>query len=128
MKRILILLSLTIVAFIASAKSPQLAVEKLFDGRYNSERSVSTSISKDNGMYFRVLRVADNQQIVQQIYDTLSKDASAATNYFEQTGEGGKSVLIKISRNDGTVDIGFQQDPSGKSASLFIRGPEKAFR
>lgn len=116
------------ITFLANAKPPQLSVEQLFDGRYNNEKTVSTFASKDNGSYYRMLQVSNNPSIVKKIADTLAKDKSKTTRYFEQTGEGGKSIIVKITNNGETIDIGFQQDPSGKSATLFIKGPEKAFK
>ena len=128
MKRLLIILSMMMVVLAANAKTPQISVLKLFDGRYNTEKTVRTSISKANGMYHRMLWVTDNPDIIKTISETLSKDAKNAARFYEQTGEGGKSMLIKFTVNDATIDIGFQQDPSGRNASLFIRGPENAFR
>ena len=128
MKRLLIIIALTLVALIANAKPPQISVEQFFDGRYNQEKTVSTFFSKDNGNYFRMLQVNNNPSIVKKISETLTKDKTKATRYFEQTGEGGKSIIVKITNNGEIIDIGFQQDPSGKSASLFIRGSEKAFK
>lgn len=128
MKRLLIIISLTLVALTANAKPPQISVEQFFDGRYNQEKTVSTFFSKDNGGYFRMLQVNGNPAIVKKIAETLTKDKAKAARYFEQTGEGGKSIIVKITNNGETIDIGFQQDPSGKSASLFIRGSEKAFK
>ncbi len=128
MKKLLIIFSLTIVALMANAKSPQISVEQFFDGRYNKEKTVRTSISKDNGAYFRILHVTNNPAIVKKIAETIMKDIAKATKYFEQTGEGGKSTIVKITNNGETIDIGFQQDPSGKSATLFIKGSEKAFK
>lgn len=128
MKRFLILFLTTIVALIANAKAPQISVEQLFDGRYNKEKTVSTFISKDNGTYFRMLQVNNNPAVVKKIGETLAKDRAKTSRYFEQTGEGGKSTIIKIINNGETIDIGFQQDPSGKSATLFIKGPDKAFK
>lgn len=128
MKRLLIIFSMAIVALIANAKAPQIYVEQFFDGRYNKEKSVRTSVSKENGRYYRVLHVANNQAIVEEIYKALSKDAETANKFFEQTGEGGKSTVVKFINNDETINIGFQQDPTGTSASLFINGSEKAFK
>ena len=128
MKRLLIIFLTTIVALIANAKVPQISVEQFFDGRYNQDKTVSTFFSKDNGTYFRMLQVNNNPAIVKKIAETLAKDKAKTTRYFEQTGEGGKSTIVKIINNGETIDIGFQQDPSGKSATLFIRGPEKAFK
>lgn len=117
-----------IVALMANAKPPQLSVEQFFDGRYNNEKTVSVFFSKDNGVYFRMLHVNNNPAIVKQIAETLAKDKAKTTRYFEQIGEGGKSTIVKITNNGEIIDIGFQQDPSGKSATLFIKGPEKAFK
>lgn len=128
MKRLLIIFITTIVALMANAKPPQISVEQFFDGRYNKEKTVSTFFSKDNGMYYRMLQIKDNPAIVKKVAETLLKDRTKATRYFEQTGEGGKSTIVKFTNNGETIDIGFQQDPTGKSATLFIKGSEKAFK
>lgn len=128
MKRLLIIFSIIAVAFAANAKPPQISVEQFFDGRYNKEKTVSTSISKDNGMFYRVLKVMDNPAVVKKIAETLLKDKSMATSYTEQTGEGGRSVIVKIINNGETINIGFQEAPSGNSATLIIKGSEKAFK
>ncbi len=128
MKRFVIIFSLALVSLIANAKSPQILVEQLFDGRYNQEKTVRTFISKDNGTYFRMLQVNNNSAIVKKIAETLAKDKTKTTRFSEQTGAGGSSTIIKIINNGETIDIGFQQDPSGNSATLFIKGPEKAFK
>lgn len=119
---------MSIITLVANAKPPQILVEQFFDGRYNKEKTVSTFFSKDNGSYYRMLQVNNNPTIVRKIADTLAKDKAKTARYFEQTGEGGKSTIVKITNNGETIDIGFQQDPSGKSATLFIKGPEKAFK
>lgn len=128
MKRLLIILTMAITALVANAAPPQISVEQFFDGRYNTNKSVRTSISKENGMYYRGLHVYDNPEIVKKISETLAKDAKNATKYLEQTGEGGKSVWIKLINNGETIDIGLQQATSGNNAYLFIKGPEKAFK
>ncbi len=128
MKRRLIIFSMTIVALIANANPPHISVEQFFDGRYNKEKTVSIFISKDNGIFYRMLQIKDNPAIVKKIDETLTKDRTKATKYFEQIGEGGKSTIVKITNNGETIYIGFQQDPSGKSATLFIKGSEKAFK
>lgn len=128
MKRLLIIISIIVIAFAANAKPPQISVEQFFDGRYNKEKTVSMSISKDNGMYYRILKVYDNPDIVGKISEAISKDKSKAQKFSEQTGAGGKSVIVKIVNNGETIDIGFQQAPSGSSATLIIKGAEKAFK
>ncbi len=128
MKRLLLIFSMVIATLVANAKPLQLSVEQFFDGRYNNEKTVTTSILKQNGTFFRMLKVNNNPAIINKIAETLSKDRGKATKYFEQTGKGGKSIIVKITNNGETINIGFQQDSSGKSATLFIKGPEKAFK
>ncbi|MDE6230236.1 MAG: hypothetical protein K2M37_01280 [Muribaculaceae bacterium] len=128
MKKFIIIFLMSTITFLANAKPPHLSVEQLFDGRYNNEKTVSTFVSKDNGSYYRMLQVSNNPAIVKIIAETLTKDKAKTARFFEQTGEGGKSIIVKISNNGETIDIGFQQAPSGKSATLFIKGPEKAFK
>lgn len=128
MKRFLIILTMALVTILANAKPPKIAVEQYFDERYTKDKSVSISIFEGNGTYFRLLQIKDNPALVKNIDETISKDRLQAIRYFEQTGEGGKSTVVKIKSNGEIIDIGFQQDPSGSSASLFIKGPEKAFK
>lgn len=128
MKRLLTIFLTIITVLMADAKPPQISVDRFFDGRYNQEKTVSTFFSKDNGAYFRMLQVNNNPAIVKEIAETLAKDKAKTSRYFEQSGEGGKSIIVKLTNNSETIDIGFQQDPSGKSATLFIKGPEKAFK
>lgn len=128
MKRYLIIFIMALITMTANAKPPQISVEQFFDGRYNKEKTVSTSIFKDHGTIFRTLKVTDNSAIVKKIAETLTNDITKAANYFEQTGEGGTSTFVRITNNGETIDIGFQQDPSGNSATLFIKGSEKAFK
>lgn len=128
MRRLLIIISMLVMSVIAYAKPPQLAAEQFFDGRYNTEKSVRTTISKENGSYYRGLQVTGNAAIVKKIVEAIAKDSSRAARYFEQTGEGGKSILMKISNNGETIDICIQQNTEGTNAYFFIKGPEKAFK
>ena len=53
MKRLIIIIMCIANAVLLSAKPARLNVEKLFDGRYNSNVSVTISIYKNNGNYYR---------------------------------------------------------------------------
>ncbi|MDE6741795.1 MAG: hypothetical protein K2J58_05645, partial [Muribaculaceae bacterium] len=59
MKRLLIIFSMTLLALLVNAKTPRISALQLFDGRFNNEKTVRTSISKANGMYHRMLWVTD---------------------------------------------------------------------
>ncbi len=126
MKHYIFILILIISSFTALAKPPRLAVESLFDGRYNKNKSVTTSISKSDGIYYRSLHVTDNPDIIEKIEKAIHQDSSKASNLFEQEGEGGRSTLVKIINNGETINIGLQQ--YNGSAFFFIKGSEKAFK
>ncbi|MDE5843236.1 MAG: hypothetical protein K2H35_05825 [Muribaculaceae bacterium] len=128
MKRFAFILIMMLATAVAYAKPPKLNIEQFFDGRYNKEQTVTTSIIKENGNYFRSMVIKNNPGIIKQLHNALTKDKDRAEKFFEQTGEGGTSILVKIASNGEMIDIGFQQHPSGKNASLFIKGSEKAFK
>ncbi len=128
MKRTLITLAIIMVSAVtAFAKPPQLATEQLFDGRYNKNKSVSTSIYRNNGTYYRGMTVTGNPDIVRKIADAISKDADGATNYSDYSGSVGQYTSLKIVNNGETIHIGLKQDRPG-SAFFFIQGKEKAFK
>lgn len=126
MKQLLVIFILAFTSIAAMAKPPRLAAEQLFDGRYNKEKSVRTSISKADGIYYRSLHITNNPGIIKIIEDALRKDSPRASKSFEQEGEGGHYTSLKIVNNGETIDIGLQQ--LNGSAFFFIKGNEKAFR
>lgn len=126
MKQLLISLILILSYLTAMAVPPQLAVENLFDGRYNREKSVTTSISRSDGIYYRSLHITNNPDLVRTIYKIMRRDAKRASKSFEQEGEGGRYTSIKITSNGEIIDIGMQQ--YNGSAFFFIKGKEKAFK
>lgn len=126
MKRILFLTIILISSITAFAKAPNLEVEKLFDGRYNSNSSVTTTIYKNNGEYYRGMSISNNPDLIRIITNAISKDSAKAARFSEQTGEGGKYTSLRILNNGETINIGLQQK-SG-NAYFFIKGSEKAFK
>ena len=108
------------------AKPPHLAVEQLFDGRYNKEKTVRTSISRADGIYYRSLHITNNPGIIKIIENSLCEDNPRAAKSFEQEGEGGRYTSLKIVNNGETIDIGLQQYKG--NAFFFIKGKEKAFK
>lgn len=126
MKHLIIFLTLLISSLTAMATPPHLAVEQLFDGRYNKEKTVRTSISKADGFYYRSLHITNNPGIIKIIEKALRKDSPRALKSFEQEGEGGRYSSLKIVNNGETIDIGLQQ--YNGNAFFFIKGKVEAFR
>lgn len=126
MKQLFVILIFLLSSVAAMAKAPHLAVEQLFDGRYNKEKSVRTSISRADGIYYRSLHITNNPAIIKIIENALRKDDQRASKSFEQEGEGGRYISLKIVNNGEIIDVGLQQ--YNGTAFFFIKGKEEAFR
>ncbi len=126
MRQLIVIFIFLLTSIAAYAKLPQLAVEQLFDGRYNKEKTVRTSISKADGIYYRSLHITNNSGIIKIIENALRKDSPRASKYFEQEGEGGRYTSLKIVNNGENIDIGLQQ--YNGNAFFFIKGKVEAFK
>ena len=127
MKRILILLLCIVSTITIYANPPKLNVEKLFDGRYNNNKSVIISIYKSNGNYYRGLTVKNNPEIIKQIAEAIAKDQPRAKDFSDYQGNDGQYTSLQIVNNGETIYIGLQRDKSG-GGFFFIQGKEKAFQ
>ncbi len=127
MKQLIIILMCTVTAFAVSANPPKLNVENLFDGRYNDNKSVTISIYKSNGNYYRGLTVKNNPGIIKIIAETISKDAPKAKEYSDYNGADGQYTSLQIVNNGEIIYIGLQRDKNVR-AFFFIQGKEKAFK
>ena len=108
------------------AKSPKLNVENLFDGRLNNNKSVTISIYKNNGNFYRGITVKNNPDIIKKIADAIEKDAPMASDYSNHQGNDGQYTSLQIISNGETIYIGLQRDLHG-GGFFFIQGKEKAF-
>lgn len=127
MKRLIIIITCIVTALAVYANPPKLNVESLFDGRYNDNKSVTISIYKNNGNYYRGLTVKDNSGIVKKIAEAISKDVPRAKEYSDYNGADGQYMSLQIVNNGELIYIGLQRDKHG-GAFFFIQGKEKAFK
>ena len=127
MRRLIIIIMCFVTALAVYANPPKLNVESLFDGRYNGDKSITISIYKNNGNYYRGLTVKNNPGIVKKIADALSKDAPRAKEYSDYNGADGQYTSLQIINNGELIYIGLQRDKHG-GAFFFIQGKEKAFK
>ena len=127
MRHLIIIIMCFVTALAVYANPPKLNVESLFDGRYNGDKSVTISIYKNNGNYYRGLTVKNNPGIVKKIADALSKDAPRAKEYSDYNGADGQYTSLQIVNNGELIYIGLQRDKHG-GAFFFIKGKEKAFK
>ena len=127
MKRLFILLLYIVSAVSIYANPPKLNVENLFDGRYNNNKSVTISIYKSNGNYYRGLTVKNNPEIIKQIAEAIAKDQPRAKDFSDYQGNDGQYTSLQIVNNGETIYIGLQRDKSG-GGFFFIQVKEKAFQ
>lgn len=127
MKRLFILLLYIVSAVSIYANPPKLNVENLFDGRYNNNKSVTISIYKSNGNYYRGLTVKNNPEIIKQIAEAIAKDQPRAKDFSDYQGNDGQYTSLQIVNNGEKIYIGLQRDKSG-GGFFFIQGKEKAFQ
>ncbi len=127
MKRLLILLLCIVSAVSIYANPPKLNVENLFDGRYNNNKSVTISIYKNNGNYYRGLTIKNNPEIIKQIAEAIAKDQPRAKDFSDYQGEDGQYTSLQIENNGEIIYIGLQRDKAG-GGFFFIQGKEKAFK
>ena len=127
MKRLAIILLCIATAIAAVAKPPKLNVENIFDGRFNNNKSVTISIYKNNGNYYRGITIKDNPDIIKKIASAIEKDAPRASNYCDHKNNDGQYTSLQIVNNGDVIYIGLQRDRHG-GGFFFIQGKEKAFK
>ena len=127
MKRLIIIITCIVTAIAVYASPPMLNVESLFDSRYRVNKSVTISIYKNNGNYYRGLTVKNNPGIIKKIAEAISKDVPRAKEYSDYSGADGQYTSLQIVNNGETIYIGLQRDRHG-GAFFFIQGKEKAFK
>ncbi len=128
MKRLIFSLLLTLVAVAAFAQSKSLAIEKFFDGRYNSNPEISTTISKSQSHYYRGMEVGSSQkQVIDAITKAVDSDKKNADNVMDKWEKGQHEVILRIKRNGQFVNVGLETQKDG-SIEVFISGPTDAFK
>lgn len=128
MRRFLIMLFSTICCLVAMATPPHLNVEKLFDGSYNSDKTVSIHISKSQDKYFRGFTVTNNAALVKKVTSLFKKDVAKAKSSHDFIEKGGVSYSsMTIINNNCDIYVGISYQPDN-SCYLFINGPNEAFK
>jgi len=127
MKKFILILIFSIFSIAAFAKAPDLHVEKMFDGSYNSNRSVSLNVSRTPAKYFRGCTVTNNTSIVNRISQLFEKDLPKATRSQDLTSNGTRFRSMVIFNNGEEIYIGLSYDENN-GCYLFISGAQNAFK
>ncbi len=126
MKKYILAIFLTLSALTASAKAPGLNVEKLFDGTYNSDPSVTIILTQSQDKFFRGFTVADNEAIVKKVTELFEKDLPRATSSQVIKNNGTEYRSMTLVNNGENIYIGVSyNDDNG--CYLFIAGAPAAF-
>lgn len=127
MKKFILIILLSVVSLSAFAKAPNLNVEKMFYGSYNSHPSVSLNVSRTPQKYFRGCTVTNNKSILNKITQLFEKDLPKATRSQDLISGGTRFRSIVIVNNGEEIYVGLSYD-ANDGCYLFISGPLKAFK
>lgn len=118
---------LLFVSLAASAKAPNLHVEQMFNGSYNTNPSVSLNISKSQEKYFRGCTITNNKNLLNKIAQLFEKDLPRAARSQDLISNGTRFRSMTIMNNDEEIYVGLSYD-ANNGCYLFISGPLKAFK
>lgn len=127
MKKYTLILILSMISLAVSAKAPNLHVEQMFNGSYNTNPSISLNISKSQEKYFRGCTVTQNQKILNKISQLFEKDLPRASRSQDIISNGTKYRSMIILNNGEEIYVGLSYD-ANNGCYLFISGPLKAFK
>lgn len=127
MKRYILIIILSMVTLAASAKAPNLHVEQMFNGSYNTNPNVSLNVSKSQEKYFRGCTVTNNKGILNKISQLFEKDLPRAVRSQDIISYGTRFRSMIIMNNGEEIYIGLSYDENN-GCYLFVSGPLKAFK
>lgn len=127
MNKYILILIFTIFSITAFAKAPNLHVEKMFDGSYNANKSVSLHVSKTPEKYFRGCTVTNNKSLLDIVSQLFEKDLPRATRSQDITNNGSCFRSMVIINNGEEIYIGLSYDENN-GCYLFISGSQEAFK
>lgn len=127
MKKYILIIFLSLVSLSAFAKAPNLHVEQMFNGSYNTNQSVSINISKSSEKYFRGCTVTNNKSLLSKVQKLFDKDLPRATRQQDLISNGTRFQSMVIINNGEEIYVGLSYD-ANNGCYLFISGPLKAFK
>lgn len=127
MKKYILILVLSLVSLAASAKAPNLHVEQMFNGSYNTNPSVSLHVSKSQEKYFRGCTITNNKGILNKISQLFEKDLPKAVRSQDLISNGTRFRSMIIMNNGEEIYVGLSYN-ANNGCYLFISGPLKAFK
>lgn len=127
MKKYILIIILLFASLAASAKAPNLHVEQMFNGSYNTNPSVSLNISTSQEKYFRGCTITNNKNLLNKIAQLFEKDLPRAARSQDLISNGTRFRSMTIMNNEEEIYVGLSYD-ANNGCYLFISGPLKAFK
>ena len=127
MKKYILIIIISLVSLSAFAKAPNLYVEQMFNGSYNTNPSISINMSKSPEKYFRGCTVTNNKSILNKVEKLFEKDLPRATRQQDIISNGTRFQSMVIINNGEEIYVGLSYD-ANNGCYLFISGPLKAFK
>lgn len=127
MKKIILFISLIVNCVPFFAAPPNLAMEKLFDGRFNTNRHVETTIYKNNGKFYRGVTVKGDSKVISEIEKAMNIDKERAFKYAFHQDKGGSYTSMHFINHGDTIFTGLQIESPG-TGFFYIQANEKAFQ
>lgn len=127
MKKYILIIILSLISLTAFAKTPNLHVEQMFNGSYNTNPSVSINMSKSPEKFFRGCTVTNNKSLLNKVQKLFEKDLPKATRSQDIIANGTRYQSMVIINNSEEIYIGLSYD-TNHGCYLFISGPLNAFK
>lgn len=127
MKKILTIIILFIGVLKTFASPPNLVVEKLFDGRYNRNPNVETTIFINNGIYYRGFTIKGDAKVISEIRAAMDKDLERSIQYTFHTDTEGSYISMQFINNEEKINSGLQIESPG-NGFFYIQAKETAFK
>lgn len=128
MKKLSTILVCLLTATIAFAASPKLKVEQIFNGRYNDEKGVTTTIVEQSANYYRTMTIRNNSSLIKKIIAAIEQDKPRSKDYTDHHDNNMRYICLKVLNNGEVITIGLQTNKAYDSGVFFIQGKMKAFK
>ena len=97
-----------------------LAVFYLFD-KYKRTPGVRVREIEGKDNYYRSLDVEDNAKLLEEIIQSVEKDALNSYNRVHSYDDNGENIVLNIWIGGYTCNIGLKYDKAGKTGSVFVQ-------
>lgn len=127
MKKLTMFLATFLVTLTATAKIPQLAVEKFVGNNYNDKDNVTTVVerNKDGEIKFS-LNFQNNPKLAEDIVKAILKDEKKADESHVMRSRNGVAYKLEYEDNEEEVTVKYKSSRAGSRGYLTISREKKS--